>query len=111
MPEFRIYYDEDKTYDGDPFNAPVFGVLAIVQKHPAHGREIVQGGDYFVLDGDRWRSVDFIGMIDYLQYPGAKRVLIGRMVEREYFYSVAKRANEDPDFPPRTAWGNKELKL
>ena len=31
-PLFRVYYDGGNTYDGDPFETPALGVLAIVQK-------------------------------------------------------------------------------
>lgn len=108
MPDFRVYYDGGATYDGDPFDAPAFGVLVIVEKDANHGRHVVATKDYFVWNGSRWLSVDFIGMLDYLAQPGHKRVLFGRLVEDEYFYTVFRRANEDPDFPARTAWGYNE---
>ena len=111
MPEFRIYYDGGETYDGDPFYAPALGVLAIIQKDTTHGRRLHVCKDYFVWMGKGWLGVDFIGMIDYLTLPGAKRVLIGRMVDKEYFYKVAAEANNDPDFPERTGWHNDEVKV
>ena len=102
-PDYRIYYDGGNTYDGPPENAPFFGVLAIVQKDKNHGRRILSVYDYYVWTGSEWLGVDRIGLIDYLQQPGWKRFLTGRMVEREYFYSVVAKANDDPDFPVRTA--------
>lgn len=110
---FKIYYDGGDTYDGDPFNAPAFGVLAIAQKNRAHGRRVTSNYDYFVWKDDlqEWMGCDIAGMFDYLNIPGAKRVLIGRMVPKEYFYSVLKQANEDPDFPERTAYYRDEVKV
>lgn len=110
MRDFRIYYADNTTYDGDPFQAPALGVLVIVEKDPDHGRRIVAGKDYFVWTGERWYTVDYIGMIDYLIIPGPKRVLIGRTVPNQQWYDTFKKADEDPDFPTRTAWGSDECK-
>ena len=113
MPDFRIYYDGGTTYDGDPYNAPAFGVLTITQKNNAHGRYVTSTFDYFVYKPElnEWMGCDFIGLIDYLQYPGHKKVVFGRMVEKEKFYRVVKQANEDPDFPPRTGRYREEVKV
>ena len=111
MPDFRIYYDGGTTYDGDPYDAPAFGVLVIVEKNANHGRNLVMTKDYFVYLGDRWMSVDFIGMLDYLAQPGYRKVLFGRMVDDEYWYTVVRQAEEDPDFPIRTAYGYNERKI
>ena len=54
---------------------------------------------------------DIIGMFDYLTIPGPKRVLVGRMVEKEYFYKIVKQANEDPDFPQRTGRYREEVRV
>jgi hypothetical protein len=107
MPDFRIYYDGGNTYDGDPFCAPAFGILVIVEKDEEHGRRLVTAKDYYCWDenNNRWWCFDYIGMIDYLAQPGRKRVLFGRTVKNSIWYSAMKRANYDPDFPPRTAWG------
>lgn len=106
--DFRVYYDGGAVYAGDPFDAPAWGVLVIVQTDHNHGRNLVMTKDYFVWTGSKWMTVDYIGMLDYLSTPGHKKVLFGRMVEDEYFYTVVKRANEDPDFPERTAFSYNE---
>lgn len=111
MTDFRIYYDGGETYSGDPFNAPAFGVLVIVQRNETHLKRLVSGGDYFVWRDGEWYSCDYIGMVDYLQQPGPKRVLFGRMVDREYFYSIARKAEKDPDFPERIGRHKGELKV
>lgn len=111
MINFRVYYADAEPYAGDPFLAPALGVLVIVEVDPEHGRRLVSSKDYYIWDGGRWWSVDYIGMLDYLIRPGAKRVLFGRTVENEAWYATMRLANEDPDFPARTAWGAKEERL
>ena len=104
---FKIFYDDGSTYTGDPFNAPVFGALVVVEDDKDHGRRIVHGCDYFCWDdrgdGLRWWYSDFVGMLDYLGRPGAKRVLIGRYVANSVWDAIYKRALSDTDFHPKTA--------
>ena len=104
MPEYRIYYADGSTFDADPFDAPFFGVLAIVERDPDHGRRVISNGDYYVWEG-RWRNVDFIGMVDYLQMPGAKKVIAGRLVHNDEWNEIFRRARNDPDFPEQLATG------
>ena len=105
---FKVFYADGTTYAGDPYLAPAWGVLVIVEDDKDHGRRMVAQGDYFCLDyrgdGLRWCPVDFIGMIDYLGQPGVKRVLIGRLVSQELWSDTYQRALVDPDFQPKTAW-------
>jgi hypothetical protein len=108
---FRIYYADHESYSEDPFNAPGLGALLIVETDSDHGRRIVSGGDYFVWDQVRWWPVDFIGLVDYLLQPGPRKVLVGRMVSNELYREVYMRADTDPDFPIRTAYGVFENKL
>lgn len=104
MLDYRIYYADGTFYDGDPFNAPIFGVLVIVEKDKEQGRRLILGGDYYGWDGKRWFPYDFPGLFDYLQTNGAKRVLIGRLVSNEDFQKIYDLANTDSDFPIRTAY-------
>ena len=108
MLNFRIYYDGGETYEGAPENAPAFGVLVIIENDKDSGRRLVMSKDYFCWVGDHWLNTDQIGMWDYLQQPGWKKVLFGRMVDNDYWYSVVKRVNETTDFPARTNWGFNE---
>jgi len=109
--DFRVYYHDQPPYDGVPELAPVFGVLVIVEKDADHGRRIVQNGDYYGWVGDRWMPFDFAGLLDYLQSPGWKRVLIGRLVSNDDFQLAYNLANSDPDFPIRTAYGRERSKV
>ena len=107
-PNFRIYYDGGATYAGDPWNAPAWGVLCIVEADSEHGRRIACNGDYYIWRDERWWDVDFIGLIDYLAQSGARKVLIGRLVSNDEYGRVYQAANNDPDFVPHTAYGNQE---
>jgi hypothetical protein len=103
--QFRVYYEDGTTYAGDPFNAPAWGVLCIVEPDADCGRHIVQGGKFYVWRDDygRWYEADDVGLYDYLARPGARRVLFGSYVSNEIFNAVYQRAYNDPDFLPKTA--------
>lgn len=108
---FKVFYDNGSTYVGDPFYAPVLGVLVIVEDDSEHGRRIIQNADYYCWDnrgdGDRWWESDFVGLVDYLITPGAKRVLIGKLVPNKVQEEVFQRAYNDPDFAPKTAYSQR----
>lgn len=101
---FRIYYADGSTYDGDPYCAPALGVLLILENSLEHGRRYVAGGDYYVYESERWYAVDIAGMFQYLTAPGARRILLGVMVENSVWSEVVKRASKDRDFPEKTAF-------
>lgn len=110
--DWKIFYDDGTAYTGDPFRAPAFGVLIIVQKDPECGRRLVQNADFYVWDergeGPQWFEANWFGLLDYLAGPGPKRVLFGRLVPNSVFQAVFARAYDDPGFPPKTAWANQE---
>jgi hypothetical protein len=110
-PPFRIYYDGGETYDGDPWLAPALGVLVIVERDPDHGRRLIARKDFYTWRGERWWAVDHIGFYDYLIAPGPRKVIFGRMIKNEEWYDAMRRADDDPDFPTRTAWGPDEERI
>lgn len=105
---YKVYYADGTTYTGDPYYAPVLGVLVIVEEDQLHGRRIIQNADYYCWEnrgeGFQWWESDFVGLVDYLISPGPKRVLIGRLVPNNVQDEVLVRACNDPDFPPKTAY-------
>lgn len=111
MPKFRIYYADQSPYDGDPFHAPIWGVLAIVEPDKNSGRHIVHNGDYYGWDGAHWWPLDYPGMLDYLAQPGPRRVLVGRLVDDDTWTRVYNQADNDPDFPKRTNGGRRGSKV
>lgn len=108
---FKIFYHDRPPYIGDPYKAPIFGVLLVLEKDEETGRRIVQNGDYYVWDGKRWWPVDYPGLLDYLQIDGPKRILIGRLVSNEDFTRVYREAENDLDFPIRTAYGRSRSRV
>lgn len=105
---YKVYYADGSTYTGDPFCAPVLGVLVIVEDDILHGRRIIQNADYYCLedrgDGVQWWESDFVGLVDYLITPGAKRILIGRLVPNEIHSQILELALNDPDFKSKTGY-------
>lgn len=101
---FRIYYDGGATYAGDPYAAPAFGVLVIVETDAEHGRRIIQNADYYCWRDGQWYEADFVGLIDYLAQPGPKKVVFGRLVANEAHQAAFDLAYSDPDFAPKTGW-------
>jgi len=109
---YRIYYADGSTYDGDPWQAPFYRALLILERDPDHGRRIVSGADYYcwMPEENRWRGYDLPGMMQYMYIPGPKRYLVGEMVNNDLWNATYRRAENDPDFPSRTAYGVYEEK-
>jgi hypothetical protein len=107
---FRIYYDAGITYDGNPFNAPAWGVLLICERDAEHGRRIVAYGDYYCWKDGQWYNMDKTGMLDYLAQPGERKVIFGRFVDNQTWKEAYHRADTDPDFPQRTAYHPREVR-
>lgn len=109
---FKVYYSDGSTHSSqDPFTTPVPFVVAIVQIDKLHGRKVVAGDDYYVWDKTYWRGTDLIGMYQYLQEDGARRVLLGVMVDENQWQDIMRLANNDSDFPKRTAYGRDERRV
>ena len=115
--KWKIYYGDRSTFsdqDGSPWVAPARDVQVIVISDPNHGWRTQAGFDYYVWDcraGEtRWWGVDQFGFYDYLIEPGVKRVLFGRTTTSKGFSEIFKLASNDPDFPDKTAFANKERK-
>jgi len=115
---WKIYYGDDSTFsdqDGSPWCAPARNVQVIVMSDKDHGWRTQAGDDYYVWDcrdGETrwWGLKDRFGLYDYLIEPGYKRVLFGRTITSDRFSVIFKRASNDPDFPKKTAFANKERK-
>lgn len=112
MPNWRVYYADGSTFDGDVEQAPGVGVIGIVRRDVApadypytNGRELLYGKDHYWWVGDRWLGGDSYGRDDYLRSPGWKKVIAGRTVPRVQFEAVKQRMETDPDFPQMSARG------
>jgi hypothetical protein len=118
MVEWKIYYSngfEIKTFsskDGGPEIAPTKDVQVIVQIDPDHGWSTQSHADFYIWDSrggeSRWWGVDIIGLSDYFDKPGWKRVLKGTTVSGKEFTKIFKMALEDDEFPKKTAYYRNE---
>ena len=112
---WRIRYNDRPPFDnlqGNPWSAPRTGVLVITQIDEQTGRFMQARSDFYVWRSDRWWGVDLAGLYDYLffeenQHP--KAALMGRTVSNPLFQKAFREAENDPDFPPRSArhWSEK----
>jgi len=103
---WRIYYTSGSTYDGAPEDAPERGVQCIVHDAAETGRTILSRFDFYCWHPDRaipWDGHDIFGLWDYLAAPGWKRVIFGESIPNEDFAAIHEQAEQDPDFPARSA--------
>lgn len=102
---WRIYYDDGPTFsseDGDPVDAPAYGVICIVACDPAVNRIILNGWDWYYYDGQEWWGGDIYGLLDRLCHRiPTFAVCQGRTVRNEDYGRIMGLADKDPDFPPR----------
>lgn len=108
MTAWCIWYADGASFssdDGEPHDAPRWGVICAAQASREHGRVLWVGKDYFWWDEDgAWVNGDFTGMLDYLTRPGSyKVVLVGRGAAPTRFHAVCKQALEDPRLPAKTS--------
>lgn len=109
MNEIRwvVWYDDGSSFtdaDGEPHEAPRWGVQVIAAYSADHGRVLNHGKDFYWRDGDEWLGGDIVGLIDYLTRPGNKIVLVGRSVPPAQFGRILEAANRDDRLPPRSSY-------
>lgn len=91
--DWRIYYDDKPSFgsgDGNPSDAPAWGVQIIVQADPDAGRYIVSNHDFYIYRGGQWFGVDIFGLIDFLTAQGL--VKIGRIISNQEFERVYRES-------------------
>ena len=99
--KWRIYYENGETFEGNPEDAPAFGVVDILQwDNRTEKRRHTCGGDYYLYDKqtDSWLAVDIIGLIDHLAHDGWCLVRFGRTVPNDTYWRIFDRVAKDP-FP------------
>ena len=113
---WRIWYDNGTSFchrDGGPESAPARGVICIVQASERTGRVKLSGADYYVWKEGQWMRADLFGLYDYLADKGNKTVKFGRMVDRDRYDEVMRRAERqaEHEFPRRSAWESWEHRV
>ena len=104
---WRIYYDDGSTFDsteGDPDDAPAFGVQCIVEPDDDGGRVVLNHFDwyYYNPEAGQWWGSDIHGLLDKLQFRiPIEAVMQGRNCSN--FKEILVRATHDPDFPRKSA--------
>ncbi len=91
-----IVYHDTATFsdsDGDPWDAPGWGVTVIAQ---TNGTNILKGGEgYYWWDHDQWFSGDLMGLFQYLAEPGdGKAVVFGKWIDRDQYYERQDQAKQ-----------------
>lgn len=109
--QWRVFYDDGTTVDSRTPLEDVRGdgVQVIVQRDDAVGdlyavgRELLFDADFYCWRDDRWFRCDLYGLFDYLRLPGLKKVLAGRTAHRAAYKAALLRAQQDTDFPVKSA--------
>lgn len=107
MIDWVVYYDKKTTFnndDGDPIDAPPWGVQVIAQTEGQVGRELVSQADFYLFIDGKWVGVDFVGLIDQLANV-LGIVKVGRMIDRQQYRSILEQARIDQlGLPPKSGW-------
>ena len=104
---WRIYYTDGSTFDsddGEPEDAPCWGIAAISQKDADAGRCGVAGVDFYWWEiGDQfWSGGDLTGMSDHFgHFPRDRTALkFARTMGRHTDWrELQEKIISDPDFP------------
>ena len=104
---WRIYYSDKSTFDstqGEPCDAPGYGVICIVQPDDDTGRLIMHKWDfyYYVPSTGQWWGSDLQGLLDRLS---ARLPVVamcqGRSVTTRLYGEILGMADKDIDFAPK----------
>ncbi len=110
MVKWVIWYADGSSFsslEGEPHEAPAWGVICVAEHSGEHGRMLWHGTDFYCWDylNRSWVSCDSAGLLDYLANIKAaqKCVRIGRHVSPDAFHRVFAVADKDPRLLPRTS--------
>ena len=112
---FRVFYDDREPYTGsydEPEHTPKRGVQAIIAYDSEHKWYLTYGNDLYIwkeLDGMlNWYGCDIFGLWDYLQEPGYKLVLFGRVIGNKEWGELKAKLFETKEMQEKTAWRRSE---
>lgn len=91
---WKIWYDDHTTFcsnDGNPRDAPIDGVQAILQWLPYGNYNIIPPADYYWWISDRWVSGSITGLERYLRKrEDSPIILYGRWAASGMFHRIQK---------------------
>ena len=98
MHPWKIWYDDSTTFsseDGNPEDAPMDGVQAILQWLPNGNYEIITTSDYYWWVEDRWVGSGLAGFERYLRKRDRLEVVVifGRWTSSLLFEKITKQVN------------------
>lgn len=98
MQPWKIWYDDKTTFsneDGNPEDAPIDGVQAILQWLPHGNYEIISTSDYYWWIDDRWVGGSLSGFERYLRNKNRKQVIVlfGRWAASLLFEKITKQVH------------------
>jgi len=98
MNSWKIWYDDGSIFsnkDGNPEDAPIDGVQAILQWLPYGNYEIIPPADYYWWLGDRWASGSITGLDRYLRKRDQIKTIIifGRWTSSAQFQRIQREVN------------------
>ena len=120
MVDWIIWYENEgggvssfSSEDGEPWEAPRYGILAIAVKDEEVGRKIMYRGDFYWYHWVHgWLAGDREGFYDYMfnQNGKEKVVLLGRVTTDAQFLDMLAMARNDPRLPAKSAYARNEKK-
>jgi hypothetical protein len=108
MARWKIYYVDGSTFshvDGNPADAPGWGVLAVVQEDETVGVLVHQMTDFYCFDEQYggWVGMDKFGLAQYIGKPGKKVIKLGEVMDTGRYKAMIKAIRDDPDLPAKSA--------
>jgi len=114
MSNFRIYYGDGTTFEGQAEDAPADNVQAIVWNDPNRGshhvgRIVLHEYDLYIYsDPIGWHGTDkYFDLIQHLQQGcgvgGVRAVLTGRWIPWNKYQLIVTQATSDAGFDPKSS--------
>ena len=99
MKPFKIYYDDNTTFQGPPGLAPVRGVICILQLRADGRHNLLSQKSHYVHDGKEWISCTWDDVEEYLLDRREVDIVVirGRVVGNIEFSDIYDKAKVDRD--------------
>ncbi len=96
--KWKIWYDDGQTCSSEemkPEEAPLDGVVAIVEKRKDRTVQVYQGQEYYFWNGENWVAGQ-VGSLDRWLRAVLPAVKYGRWTKNSIFKDVMEEANRWP---------------